>query len=41
MPPDFLLDQTVSRFPNFIRVTLGPLPVMEKFIDALRQILPG
>ena len=30
---------TGFRFPNFIRVTLGPLPVMEKFIVALQDIL--
>lgn len=30
---------TGFRFPNFIRVTLGPLPVMEKFVTALQKIL--
>ena len=30
---------TGFRFPNFIRVTLAPLPVMEKFLTALRSII--
>jgi len=30
---------TGFRFPNHIRVTLGAIPVMEKFIDALKSVL--
>jgi len=32
---------TGFRFPNHIRVTLGTIPVMEKFIAALRPIVAG
>ena len=30
---------TGFRFPNFIRVTLGPLPIMSKFVEALQNIM--
>ncbi|MDT8903623.1 histidinol-phosphate transaminase [Anaeroselena agilis] len=32
---------TGFRFPNHIRVTLGPIPVMEKFIAALEPVVAG
>lgn len=32
---------TGFRFPNHIRVTLGPIPVMEKFIAALGPVVAG